>query len=407
MKSPGFGIARHIPGFSLLLMGSGTALRAQDVVGDLPSLPSGFYEAAASRIKKRESYGDFTLTLGLNTLYDTNVTQGSDRGIRPVETDFLIQPTLGASYRIGNNTWHLGTRGSVTRLNYLESDEFNATNYSLGFYGGYQSGKLVASFTTSLADNSGFNRIAGNFIEQQSFSSGLLARYRFSPKTSLLLSWDQSEINSETEGFADTSSLTFGLSAVWQATPLLNIGPGFRYGVRTGFNNGEFTVFGPTVRLDYTLSTKVKLRSSFGLDSTQSPLTADDQLFNWSLALTYTASSLWGFDLEMIRDSRATLIAGGGFDQTSSIKLNYWRKIRRARLTLGIGYEDRDPQDSSGPQVGLRDANFLTLGASLNLPVFRDDVDLTLNFAWRDQSAADEDFSWNGFQSGVGLQWEF
>ena len=396
-----------LPGFVVLNLLCSFS-RAQDVVGDLVSLPTGFYETAASRIGGKEtSYGELNFTLSLDALYDTNVSQGNDGGIRPEESDFLIQPSLGASYRIGNDKWRLGTRGNVTRLNYLEVSRFNATNSSFGFYGGYQSKKLVASFTTTFADNSGVNRIAGNFIEQQSFSAGLLASYRFSAKTSLLASWDQREITSDTVGFTDTSSSTVGLSAVWQARPRLNIGPGFRYGVRTGFDDGEFIVAGPTLRLDYTLSQKVKLRSSFGLDFTESPLSPDDELFNWSVTLDYKASEKWGFDLAMIRDSQATLITGGGFDQTSAIRLNYWRKIRRARLQLGIGYEDRSPQDAVGPGVGLRDSSFQTLSAGLSMPIYKDDVRISLNLSWRDFSAADSAQSWDGFQSGIGMTWGF
>lgn len=382
--------------------------QGQDVIGKLPSLPSGFYEAAASRISEDKGLGVFEGSLSIRSLYDSNVTQGSSRGVRPRESDFVIEPTLRASYRIGNSRWYLGAESELSRLTYTDADEFNSTNYSLGFYGGYQSKILVASFKTSFTSQGGINRRAGEFLEQEVFKGGLLASYRFSPKTSLLASWDHNITQNQTGGFSDTSSSTFGLSAVWRATPLLNIGPGFRYGVRVGVDDEEFIVFGPTLRLDYQLSTKVKLRSSIGLDFSDSPFGVNDELWNWSISLNYKASELWGFLLTMKRDTRASLSRDGGFDQTSAIRLNYWRKMRRARLGLGVAYEDREPQGALlGGVTGIRDSSFLKYSASLSMPIYKDDVDLSFNLAWLDQSADDDSFSWDGFQAGVGLSWSF
>jgi hypothetical protein len=379
----------------------------QDALRGLPALPSGFYEAASTRIDDESNFGEWDFSVGLSMLYDSNVTQGSPGGVREEESDFLIQPSLDASYQIGAKYWELGGRGSVSRLSYLETEDFNTTIYSLGTYGKYQSNKLTASFDVGFASNGGVNRLAGNFIEQQTFSTNFAARYRFSGKASASLSWNQSLIESNTEGFADTSSTTLGVSAVWRASPLLNIGPGFRYGVRTGSDDEEFVVAGPTLNADYKLSTKVKLRSSIGLDFTDSPYVDKDQLLAWSVSMNYRASSLWGFDLAMIQDTQATLISGGGFDQTSSYRFSYWRKLRRARLQLGLSLEDREPQDSAGTSVGFRDSTYVRYTASLGFPVLREEVDLNLTLGWQDFSAADDSQSWDGFQSGLSLRWNF
>ena len=169
----------------------------------------------------------------------------------------------------------------------------------------------------------------------------------------------------------------------------------------------EFTVMGPTLRLDYQLASKVKLRSSFGIDTADSPFSGEDTLLNWSAALTYRASSLWGFDLEMIRDSQASLAQGGGFDEVTSYRFNYWRKIRTARAQLGVSFEDRNPTDSLPTLVGVRDSKYLALSAALTFPVYQDQADLTLSVAWRDLSTTAGNSSWDGLQSGLGIQWRF
>ena len=404
-SSSGFCIASSFLGLFL----SVGQVYSQDVLASLPRLPSGFYEAAATRIgeEERPNLREFDATLNLSVLYDSNVTQGKNGGIRPEQSDVLIQPTLNVDYRLGSGNWQIGARARVSRLEYLQSDDFNATNYSVGFYGGYDSKKLVASFSSSFSSNAGVNRLAGNFIEQESFSNRFSASYRFSSKTSLLFSWAQSSIESNTEGFVDTDSNTASLAGIWRATPLLNVGPGFRYGVRTGFDDSDFTILGPLLRADYTLSKKVKLGSRIGLDFSESSFGDDQTLFSYSVSLGYTASRLWGFNLSMIQGSQATLITGGGFDQISSLRLGFWRKIRRARLSLRITYEDRNPTDSNTANLGFRDSSFLRYNAGVSIPLRDNQANLALTVGWNDFEGSNEDFSWDGFQSGISLAWSF
>jgi hypothetical protein len=150
----------------------------------------------------------------------------------------------------------------------------------------------------------------------------------------------------------------------------------------------------------------VNLTSNVGLGFADTP-SGDDELLNFRVGLNYRASSLWGLNLSMIRDTQATLFAGGGFDQVSSYRFGYTRKIRSARLNLGVSYESREPQGVTQVVAGFRDSSFLNYTASLGLPIFGDSVDLSLNLAWRDFDTADTVQSWNGLQSGLSLAWSF
>ena len=398
-------MTRLFPNSAGLLLFGLSALSGfgRDVAGEMPSLPRGFANARAASSAKERGLAGLDFTLRLNTLYDSNVAQ---QALDP-ESDWLITPAVQASYELVNSRWKLGARAGLEHDFYQKRDEFSATNYSLRAYGGYRSQKVVASFTSGISSTSGFNRLTSSFIEQFSYGSGLLASYHFTGKTSLFASWNQRTTESQTRGFGDTSSVTTGLSALWRMSPLLTVGPGFRNGTRTGVGDEEFTVMGPTLRLDYQLASKVKLRSSFGIDTADSPFSGEDTLLNWSAALTYRASSLWGFDLEMIRDSQASIAQGGGFDEVTSYRFNYWRKIRTARAQLGVSFEDRNPTDSQPTLVGVRDSKYLALSAALTFPVYQDQADLTLSVAWRDLSTTAGNSSWDGLQSGLGIQWRF
>ena len=402
-------------GSALAAFSAAGVASGQDGAASLPELPSGFYEAAATVIGSGEepSFGKLDFELGLLSRYDSNVTLGNPQGQIGEESDFLIQPSLKSSFQLGSGSgeWRFGLKGDVARMDFNELDRFNTTNYSFGLNGGYQSTRAKLLFDTAYASTGGVNRFVRDFFEQTSVSSRLTGDYTISPKTSFELSLRQNSVGSETQGFADTSSTTFRVAALWQATPLIRLGPGFRYGLRTAEFGGpiqdqELTVVGPALRLDYKLSTKVNLTSNVGLGFADSP-SGDDELLNFRVGLNYRASSLWGLNLSMIRDTQATFFGGGGFDQVSSYRFGYTRKIRSARLNLGVSYEDRAPQGVTQVVAGFRDSSFLNYTASLGLPIFGDSVDLSLNLAWRDFDTADTVQSWNGLQSGLSLAWSF
>ena len=391
--------------FFLVFLYAG-ALSAQNQASETPSLASGFSrETSLSSLVSASGKSDkgLEITLGISSLYDSNLTQLPDEE----ESDWILTPEIAAEYQFGNSRWNLGARGKLGYDSYQKRDDFSDTSYLLDFFGGYQSKKVDASFTTGISSTSGINRLAAGFIEQSSFKSSLEASYRFSRKTSLNAKWRQRMTDSQSEGYGDTSSETVGFSALWKATPLISIGPGIRYGVRTGNDNEEFIVVGPTLSLNYKLSTKVMLQSTIGIDDSDSPYSRDDSLLNWSLGLNYRASSLWGFDLESIQDTRATLSTGGGFDEISSFRLSYWRKVRRARIQLGVAYEDRSATDSQPTLTIPRDFEYLTLSAAMSLPVFRDRADLKIHVKWRNQDDPADNSSWEGIQTGLNLTWRF
>jgi hypothetical protein len=393
-------------GFVMLL--ASPFLYADDIAGGLPSLPSGFANAVtgSSALKSTSAFeGGLDFSLNLNSLYDTNVTQAS--GTDSEVSDFVVNSDLRAAYLAGNTSWKLGADANLGYRKHFERTDFSDFTYGLTLYGGYQSKKTVASFSTSLSSQSGVNLESATYLDQLSFQNRFLLRYRLSGKTSLLASWNQTSSESQTAGFNDTSSWTADLSAIWRATAKVNLGPGIRYGVRGGSNNSELTVIGPTLRLNYDLTTKVSLRSTLGMDFSDSPFADSTELFNWSVALTYKASSFWGFDLSMIRDTQATFSQGSGFDEITSFELNYWRRIRRSRATLGITYQDRAATDALLSSAGARGSEYITFTAGYSMPIFKSQASLNLNLSYRDFGADASDRSWDGMQSGLGIGYRF
>ena len=375
------------------------------------SLPSGFARQravvdAASSGKSSEGGLDFSLRL--DTVFDSNARQASGEGVSEIESDVIFTPALSATYLTGNRRWKLGVDFDLSRNEYVDQDDLSATNYALGGYGRYNSKKLQASLSTGFSRGGGINRRTGVFLEQFSYYSQLSARYRLTGKTSLEASWDGRFSESRTSGFTDTTSHTASLYAIWKARPRIELGPGFRWGSRTGFDDAEFEVMGPGLKLNYKFGAKVDFSSELGLNYTDSPSGDDDELLNWSVALKYRASARWGLDLAMIQDTEASLSTGGGFDEVTAFRLTHWRKVRRGRLNLSLDYAEREPAtNQAGGGVARRDFDYLEARCAFLMPVYRDEAGLEVSLAYRELYSDLPDDSWGGWLFGVGIDWQF
>jgi hypothetical protein len=346
-------------------------------------------------------------SLGFDSLYDSNVLNSSGLDGREIESDLRLSPKLAATFNRGSL---FKVRGAVNVSNdeYLDHPALNSTNYSLSGASGYESDKFTAELSLAHSRDSGINRRTSSFLETLSSSLGFDTRYRLSSKTSVSADWDYRESDSLTVGFSDTTSRNYSTKALWAVTPLTELGPGYRWGSRTGYNNSELNVEGPNLSLNYRLSSKVKLRSRFGVDQSSSSFNVgEDTLLNWALSLDYKASALWGLQLTAVKDIQASLSTSGGFDEVSAIRLTHLRKLLGAKLRLTVGFESRNAVDTLG-NVGneFREYDFFETRCSFEMPVYSDKADLELSVAHRELTS-DLRRSWDGWQAGLGLTWRF
>lgn len=404
----------------LFLIGSGLAITGSYFVSsitagaesapiDLPIAPSGFSRASAiyGAPNVKPSTG-LSIAGTLAGTYDSNVNQGSGNSGDSEEGDFVISPGANIAYVSEGDRFVLGSLLSASYDQYGDSSEFSGLNYNLSGFGAYNGGKVIATFSSAVAGDRGINRYYGDYVEQTNFSNRLIARYAVSPKTAIVGTVSHSTSIVETEGYSDTTSFNAGIAGFWSATPLLDLGPGFRYALRTSDNQEDQTTIGPNINANYQLSTKVALRSTLGMNFVEQGDLESDSLINWALGLNYKASELWGMNLSLYRDTQSNPSAGGGLDEVTTYRIGYQRKIRRAMLNLGFGYEVKTQEGVGSSNFSTaEDFDYLTLDSSISMPVFADQANITFSVRYRDLSADNSDDSWSGIQTGLGLLWKF
>ena len=351
----------------------------------------------------------FTLATSLSGTYDSNVFRSSGPPLAPVQDDFIL--TLGGrvDYLSKSSGWTFGGgyRGSYNE--YFSQSEFSGYSQGAGIVANYDGGKVSASLTAGVSSDRGSNQnYSSAFVTQTSYTSNLAVRYRLSPKTSLQGDMSQSYTSASNGNFSDTQNFAVGASALWKYSPLTELGPGLRYTYVSGSSQTGRTSIGPTVTVNYKLSSKVALNSRVGIDfaSYQGGGTADPTV-SAAIGLNYEASKLWGMNLSLYRDTQADPALAGAFTEVTSLRVGYHRKVRRAILNLGVGYDaNRSQRPANGGGGAGDDRKFLTIDGSLGMAILSNTSFASVFFRFGDQSASATD-SWNSFQTGFGISRSF
>ena len=346
-------------------------------------------------------------TVSLSGTYDTNPSQGYGPAEDSGEGDFFM--TLGGTvnYLSRASTWTYGARYSGGYSQYFNQSELSGYNQNAGASLNYAGGPLTASLNVGIDYGSGANRYYQSVVDEVSYNYSLNARYQVSSKTSLTGDLSQRFTSASGSGYSDTDSLDLGTSALWKYSPLTEFGPGIRYTSRSGDSSQDRTSIGPTVTVNYELSTKVSLNSRVGMDFAQyeDGQNADPSLYT-SIAFNYRASSLWGMNLSLLRDNQASYSDAGQFEEFLALRLGYSRKIRRAMWSLGMGWETRSTEDTDNSTSYGTDRDYLTLDTALSMPVFADTCNASIFMRYSDQSG-DRNQSWDSLQTGFSISRSF
>jgi len=379
----------------------------------LPSAPSGFSGiGSATPTFRRDIAATKPLTVDLSVLgsYDSNIFEssgeaGSQNG---KEQDFIISLGADLRYRTGYKNWRIEGRYRPGYEAYTSNSNLSGLTHAADVATAYQGGKLVAVAQVGFAMNRGANRFYADFIEQTRYFYRLSADYEISPKTTLSSYLDQSWTEVEESAFDDTSSFDTGLAALWKLSPLTQIGPGIRYTVRAGDDREDRTTFGPTLNLNYKLTTKVSLTSRVGLDFVDyEDSGSGDSTVSAAINLNYQANVLWGMKFSLYRDTEADPSRAGSYNEITSARIAYHRNIRRASVELGFGYEMSSYDESLEIANAREDRDFLTLDASISHPLFKGSSEGTLFIKYRDQSSDDTLENWDRLLFGLGLSRQF
>ena len=382
----------------------------------LPTAPTGFITSPAAVAPVNGVEGrlldGFTFTTTLGMTYDSNVTQSPGPPLAPVESDFFLN--LGGSVNYLSKASRLTFGGNYHGMynQYFSQTDFTGYNQGAGVTANYEGGSYTVTGQAGVEFNHGANRDYGSaLVDQTSYNVGLTASYRMSPKTTLTANFSDN-FTTTTGNFNDSQNVTLGASALWKYSALTEFGPGIRSTYNTQGNGGARTSIGPTLSMNYKLSTKVSLNSQVGMNfaSYEDGGTADPTV-SASIALDYRASKLWGLNFSLFKDTQADSYTAGQYTDITSIRFGYHRKILRATLSMGLSYDVNSytalsASGSAPPPTATPDRSYYSIDSSLGMLILGNTSYASIFVRYNNQDNGSSR-SWDGFQSGISINRSF
>jgi hypothetical protein len=312
------------------------------------------------------------------------------------------------------------TYGGAPRDNFSQdmnqSSLFNRLNKSASVVANYEGDNFTLSGNVGIDFDSGgndYSSATSSDVKRDSIHTGLSGSYRVGPKTSVTGNFGYSTSTGSGAGYGDTSSYNLGVAGMWRYSPRTEFGPGVRYTYSTGDTQQGRSSLGPTLNANYKVSKKTSLTSQVGLNFAEyeNGQSADPSV-STSIALDWMASRLWGMNLSLARDVQADPASAGAFYESTSLRVGYHRKIRRAAFNLGMSYQFSDAVVPDGVAGGRSNRDSLNFDSSLGMPIFANTCNASVFARYSDQSGgytttgATGD-SWDSFQLGFSISRSF
>ncbi|MCX6879870.1 MAG: hypothetical protein NTW21_39610 [Verrucomicrobia bacterium] len=387
-----------------------------EIAAVLPGTPSGFADTSSAVPLWSEVGGTlldgFTFSTTFSSTYNSNVSASQRTTDDSAKDDFILALGGSAGYLSKSSGLTFGGNYHGYYDQYFNHSDYSGYSQGGGLVANYAGGRFSVSADLGIDLGRGSNtNYSSNFVEQTRVNTGLTARYQLSPKTSLQGNFGQNFTTASGGRYSDTTSYDLGVSALWRYSALTEFGPGLRYTYRSGSSQTQTgrTSIGPTVNVNYKLTSKVALNSQLGMDfSSYDNGGSADPTVSANIGLNYQASELWGMNLSLYRDTQADTSRVGGFTQLTSLRVGYHRKVRRAMWNLGVGYQANSYEMPGNAAGGTRpDQDNFNIDTSLSMPVFGNTCNARVFIGYRDQSGGSARNSWDSVQGGFSLSRSF
>ncbi|WP_035614050.1 outer membrane beta-barrel protein [Haloferula sp. BvORR071] len=341
-------------------------------------------------------------------VYDSNFFQTSSN--EEDEVTFTISPTL--SFRTEGTRFKVIGQAALNYNTYFENSDFNGLGYQFSLEAQYSGAALTATASIDSSKEQGVNRYYGGlFVETLNMGAHLGASYRVGPRTTIDGGVSYSWSDPDQGNLSTSENLNFDLSAMWQATPLIRIGPGVSWRLEKGSNQADRETIGPMLRAQYQLSNRISFDGRVGLDFVdyQGGTGGSDTDFSCSLGMAYRWSEIWGMNLTVYHgttaDGSALGSATGSYRETTSVTVGYNRRIMRALWDIDMTYSMDDSTSPNG-LFGPGSTDYFSIHTSLGMPIFANRANASIFYSWS-QESGNALRDWSGHQLGFQISSSF
>ncbi|MFM7182275.1 MAG: hypothetical protein ACKO2G_12530 [Verrucomicrobiales bacterium] len=264
------------------------------------------------------------------------------------------------------------------------------------------------------------------------------------------------------QDYPETVTARMNFAALWQVSPLLELGPGVRATYDERSDGLASNSFGPILRARYKVSNKISFNAQIGAEFhqfdekepepvippppppqrqiivvpdvvtdpnnpvapapvaqpvVQAPAptpepTADPEpsftggaspFITGEIGATWSPTDQWAVNLGVARNASVGSGNGDDFREVFATRGSVTRRFDRSSLTLTGGYQIESPlREQTAGQTSL-DREFLTVDLSYSFPIWRDRAFATTFVGYRNDQSGNAENSYDGYRAGLAI----
>ncbi|MDQ8190585.1 hypothetical protein [Roseibacillus persicicus] len=216
------------------------------------------------------SNGDFSregwiFGLTANVGYDSNLLQDEDDEESDFVANFAPTVTYNSAPPGGAETMFELSYSPIARL-YLENSGYNALDHVGGASLKYNG--PVANFSSSflLSQITRPDTYLEGLSQSLKMAFEASGSYQVSERTSLRMSLSRGYSEQDTASLSEIDTSLFTVSGLWQFSPLLKVGPSYRYSKSDSSNIGVSEASAAVIQVDYDASGLLNLSAFAGVE---------------------------------------------------------------------------------------------------------------------------------------------
>lgn len=264
------------------------------------------------------------------------------------------------------------------------------------------------------------------------------------------------------QNYPETTTARLNFAALWQVSPLLELGPGIRATSDDRSDGLASTSVGPILRARYKVSNKLSLNAQIGAEfhqfderepepyvppppppqpqiivvpdtitnpnapATPAPVTQPvvqapapepepepepeptfeggaDPFISGEIGALWTPTDQWAVRLGVARNGMVSSGSGDDFREVFSTRASVSRRFDRSTLTLTGGYQIESAlREQVAGQQSL-DREFLTIDLAYSFPIWKNNAYVTTFVRYRDDQTGNPDSTYDAYQAGIAL----
>lgn len=343
--------------------------------------------------------------LGMDAIYDSNFFLEEDNPDSELGINFLPWISYGTDPEGGAEVSITANYRPVFKT-YMENTDYNGVDQSGDVSIKIQGAKSLISAHLNYAQNSGADRIIGEFVNESLFSAGIEGSYQIAPRTSLSASLTAAMSDYDDDSIEGSEIYTGYVGGYWSATERFSLGPAIRYATAKSDNTGTREAWELLMQTQYKLREKIQFAASLGVEyATNSRDEGDGSVgLTGSLAATYAISEklAWSGSIRYI-----TLPSPADVDYVINnlmISTALSRKLLQGSVGLGLDFNFANYEQVGTASTVLEDDNSMGAFILYNRKFLLDRLDFQSKISYLVNDGQED---WSQVQVSIGLGIQF